>query len=156
MPDAVFGGEIHIGPASRLFGHKFVNRGIGAISQKHRPGLGIERFDVAHPVVFLVGPGQFVFFDGAIEVFRAARRGDNAGLRVAAHDLPVKIKVRPGIRLQRAVTDGFLKIFRAPGINFRRIGSVPGGRSISGLLTCKKLSGLPAATSRASSDDITS
>ena len=37
------------------------------------------------------------------------------------HDLPVQIKARLRIRFERAVPDEFLKIFPAPGIDFRRM-----------------------------------
>ena len=56
-----------------------------------------------------------------LQVFLATRRGDEADLRMFAHDLPVKIKTRLRILLQRAVTDELLKIFPALRIDFRRV-----------------------------------
>jgi hypothetical protein len=70
--------------------------------------------------------------------------------------LPVKIKARLRVLLQRAVADELLKILRALRINFRRI-RVRARRQINlRLADVQKLSGLPAAIARASSDDITS
>ena len=84
---------------------KFVEFGVGAVGQKNRAGLRVQGLDVPDAVVLLVRPRQLVLFDGPVQVFLATGRGDEAGLRMLAHDLPVKIKTRLRILLQRAVAE---------------------------------------------------
>ena len=55
------------------------------------------------------------------EIFLATGGGDEADLGVLAHDLPVQIKTRLVVLLQRALGDELLEILPALGINRRRI-----------------------------------
>ena len=67
---------------------------LARIDEEHGPGLGIERLDVPHAVVFLVGPRQLVLADDALEVILATGGGHQPGLAVRAHDLAVEIEAR--------------------------------------------------------------
>ena len=68
-------GEIHGGRFGNFLRDKFIERGDGAIRQEHRPGLRIERFDVAHAVIFLVRAGELVLFDDVLpDIPRNSRR----------------------------------------------------------------------------------
>ena len=116
---AIFAGEIHGGRIGGLARDKFIERRDGAIRQKHRAGLRVERLDVAHAVVFLVHAGQLVFFDDVGQIFLTACGGDEAGLHMVAHDLPIQIKVRLVILLERALRNQRGEIFFTFGINCR-------------------------------------
>ena len=82
-------GEIHVRFPGNFPGDEFVQRVAGAMRQENRAGLRIQRLDVADAVVLLVHARQLVLFDDAAQIFLAARRGHDAGLRMLAHDLPV-------------------------------------------------------------------
>jgi hypothetical protein len=70
--------------------------------------------------------------------------------------LPVKIKTRLRVLLQRAVADELLKIFRALRINFRRA-RIRARRQINfRLADVQKTERVAGGDLRASSDDITS
>ena len=58
-------GEIHVGRFGNFLRDKLIQCRRGAIRQKNRAGLRIQRFDVAHAVVFLVRAREFVFLDDA-------------------------------------------------------------------------------------------
>ena len=107
MAHAIFAGEIHIGFLGDFLGDKFIQCGDGAIGQEHRAGLRVERFNVAHAVVFLVRAGELVLLDDVLQVFLDARGGDEADLRVTAHDLAVKVEARLRVLLERALSDEF-------------------------------------------------
>jgi len=121
VADAVRGGEINFRRLRGLAADEFVQRGPGAINQEDGAGLGIERFNVAHTVVLLIGPGQLVLLDFAIEVILATCGGDDPDLAVAAHDLAIKVKTRIGRLLKMALAHEPRKILLRLGINGGRI-----------------------------------
>ncbi len=118
---AILGGEINGGCFGSFAGDKSIQLFGRAIGQKHRAGLGIQGFNVAHAVVFFVGPGEFVLLDDVGQIFLAARRRHQPHLGMTAHDLTVEIKRRLGILLKRRLADQFLKVFQAFGVNGRGI-----------------------------------
>ena len=128
MADPILGGEIHGRGLGGALGHEGVEGGFGPVGEEHRAGLRIQRLDVAHAVVLLVGPGELMLLDDAVEVFLAARRGDEAHLRVAAHDLAVEVEGRLAVELQRALADEAGEILRALGIDGVRIQVGAGGQ----------------------------
>ena len=67
------------------------------VGQKDRPGLSVQGFDVPHPVVFLVRPGELVFLDEAVEVVPAGGCGHETCLDMVAPDLLVDVKAFLGV-----------------------------------------------------------
>jgi hypothetical protein len=55
------------------------------IGEQHRAGLGVQRLDLAHAVVFLVGARELVLADAVAVVVGHARRSHDAGLHMLAH-----------------------------------------------------------------------
>jgi hypothetical protein len=124
---AVLGSEIDVRLFSGFLFGQVIDYGIGAVSQKHRAGLRIERFDVSDAVVFLVGPGELMLLDDVLEIILTARGGDEADLAVFAHDLAIKIEGGLGILFERAVLDQLLEIFLTLRVNFRSVDISGGG-----------------------------
>ena len=104
-------------------------RRAGAVDEEHRAGLGVERLDVAHAVVLLVGPRQLVLLDDALEVILATGGGDQPGLAVPAHDLAVEIEMRLRVLPERALGDQPPEVLPSLGIDLRRV-SIRRGRQI--------------------------
>jgi hypothetical protein len=129
MPHAIGRGEIHVRLLRDFLGDEFVQRRLRAIREEHRAGLGIERLDMAHAIVFLIGARELVFFDNPAQIFLAARDRNKPDLGMFTHDLPVQIKTRRGVLPQCALRDECLEIFFAPGVNFWRI-NIRAGRQI--------------------------
>ena len=122
MPHAVGGGEIRVG-RPRGVGRSQIIHELGcAINQEDGAGLRVERFDMAHAVVLLVGVGQFVFFDEAAEIIVATGGGGQAGLAVAAHDLAVEVESGLGVANQGAIGQQPRELFPAPGIDAGVVG----------------------------------
>ena len=129
MADAVFGRKINVRLFENSLGDVVIHLGRGFVSEKNGAGLGIEGLNMADTVVFLIRPGQLMFLNDAALVIFAARDGHEAGLRMAAHDLAIKIKIGLVILYERALGDEFLEIFFAFGIDGRRV-NVGAGRQI--------------------------
>src|SRR5437762_1484131 len=71
MTHAIGGGEIDVGLSGGDFREKSIENGNGAVSEKNRTGLRVERFDMAHAVVFFVRAGEFVLSDSIVQIFLA-------------------------------------------------------------------------------------
>jgi hypothetical protein len=122
VADAVGGGEVHGG---RVLGEAVdvgVDFRIGAVGEEDGAGLGVERFDVADAVVLLVGPGELVFADDAVDVFLATGGGDAADLGMGSHDLPVEVVAGLGVLVDGAVLEEALEVLGALRVNGGRIG----------------------------------
>ena len=100
---AVRTGEIHGGRFRNFLGDERIKIFLRAIGQKNRSGLRVQSFDVADAVVFFVGARELVLFDDVRQIFFATRGGDEANLRVFAHDLPIQIKIRFVVLLECAL-----------------------------------------------------
>ena len=121
MLHAIVGGDIHLRRRLRNLVHDRIHRGGAAIGQKHRAGLGVQRLNLAHAVVFLVGAGEFVLADAVAVVIGNRGRSHDAGLAVRPHHQPVDIIVSPGVALEHAVPEHPVKILPAPGVHRRTV-----------------------------------
>src|ERR1051325_7309907 len=100
---AVLRGEVHFRFAGGFFRHEFIHLRRRAVGEEHWSSLRVERFNVPHTVVLLVGTRELVLLDDAAQILLAARRGNEADLRVMAHDLTVEVKARLRVLLERAL-----------------------------------------------------
>ena len=108
-------------------------------------------------IVFLVAPRALVLLDDVLLVLVHREARGDAGLLVPAHAQTVEVERRLVFDHQRRAGRAASRTARAPSRRpAAEYGSVPGGRSISERVTCRKLSGLPAASWRASSVPTTS
>ena len=71
------------GAAGRAPGQDVVHFARLRIGDHDRPGLGVQRVDLAHAVRFLVGLGVLVLADAVGVVLGDRGGGDQAGLRVS-------------------------------------------------------------------------
>ena len=71
-----------------------------------------------------------MLLDRAAQIILATGGGDQAGLRVPAHDLAVEIEAGPGVLPERALADKPVKVFPAPGIDLRVV-NIHAGRQIN-------------------------
>jgi hypothetical protein len=83
----------HIGNRHALGGEcdQALGRRAVRVGEQHRPGLRIERLDLAYPVVFLVRPGELVLADAVALVGGDRSSSDQPGLDVLAHDQPIGV-----------------------------------------------------------------
>ena len=119
MLHAVGRGEVVIRLAAGNATQQLVQPGVSRVSHKHRPGLGVERLEVGDAVVLLGGSRELVFANGVVAVLGATRHRHKAKLAVFAHDLPVKIIVRPVVRTQRALGDEAVEVFAGLRVDAR-------------------------------------
>src|SRR5258706_11347619 len=84
---------------------------------------------MAQAVVLFVGPGQLMFFNDTAQVIIATRSSDQAGLRVAAHNLAVKIVTRLGVSEERTFANQSSEIFFSFRIDFGGV-EIDAGRQI--------------------------
>jgi hypothetical protein len=70
--------------------------GLGAVrmGKQHRPGLRIQRLDLAHAVILLVRPGVFVLADAVAVVGGDRSDRHQPGLHVLAHRQPIGVIAR--------------------------------------------------------------
>ena len=120
VPNAVQPG-VGVRCARRGGGNEGVDFGRGRVDQQHRTGLGVERVDLAHAVVFLVRTGEFVFADAVGVVIGHARGGDQPGLAVLAHDDAVGVVSCRGVARQHAGVNHRLQVFGGLGVDRGRI-----------------------------------
>ncbi len=92
--------------------------------------MGIERFYVPDAIVFLVRPGELMFFDDAMEIILATGGADYTDLTVRPHHLAVQIETRFRVLPQCALSNEPLEVFLSFGIDLRRV-NVSGGRQIN-------------------------
>ncbi len=103
-----------------------IDLGSRAIGQEDRSGVGVERLDVAGPIVLLLRPRVLVLLDQIGLVLVDARPGHETGLDVVAHPLPVEIERRPFLADEHPVVLELLQILRALGIDRGRVEVDPG------------------------------
>ena len=105
---------IGIRRAGRRRSQDGVDLGRGRVGQQHRAGLGVERVDLAHAVVFLVGAGELVLADAVGVVVRHRSGGHDAGLAVAAHHDAVGVVAGRRVAHQHAGLQSWPADFRRP------------------------------------------
>ena len=81
----------------------FVYRPVVAVGEKRGAGVGLERLDVAGPVVFLVPAGLLVLLEHSVEIVLRVERRDDAGLRMGAHRLAVGVEAGLFVADERTV-----------------------------------------------------
>ena len=118
---AVGRSEVHARGLGRLLCDQCVEGRVGPVHEEHGAGLSVQRLDVPHAVVLLIGPRQLVLLDDAFEVVLATRGGDQPGLAVPAHDLAVQIEMRLRVLPQRALRNQPPEILPSLGIDLRRV-----------------------------------
>lgn len=91
VADSVVGHKIVEGFAFCIGSDERVDRGVIAICQKDRSGVRSGFFDVTRAVVFFVFSRELVFFDAIFDVIVDVRAGDDARLRMVAHDLAINV-----------------------------------------------------------------
>ena len=151
VPHAVDAVKSKSGAPAGPVGHG-VHRRHGRIGQKHGPGLRAKVDDVPRAVVLFVLPRLLVLPD---EVARRTRRRSSTRRRPSARARPSaagrgKGWVRPR-RPAGAMRPGARSCAARSRRRRPRRGSCPAASPSSGRETCRKLSGLPSASSRASS-----
>jgi hypothetical protein len=101
-------------------------RGIGAVSEQHRTGLGAQRLHVPDPVILLVGPGQLMTLDGAGFIGGDRGAAGEAGLAAAGLLHAVDEKARAGGADHRAACDQGAQIRGGAVVNLLavRVGAV--------------------------------
>ena len=123
-----------------------------AIDREHRPGLRAQLDDVPRAIVFLVPARALVLLD---DVARRTRRQRSSRRCRSARALPSAAGRRRGVGASSSTSGACAfsapKFSTAFAYTASAYGFVPRGRSISARETCRKLSGLPAASARASS-----
>ena len=129
MAHAIGRGEVNARNLGSLLRDQCVESRVGPVHQEHGSGLSVQRLDVSHAVVLLVGPRQLVLLDDAFEVILATRSGHQPGLAVPAHDLAVKIEMRLRVLPERALGNQPPEVLPSLGIDFRRV-SIRRGRQI--------------------------
>ena len=123
------------------------------VGQEDDAGLRAQLDDVPRAIVFLVGPRALVLLDDVLLVLvhREARRRCRSarGRPCAAGRSRATARLRRPAARRRAAPSKFAFAFR---VDLGRVRDrCRPGRSISERVTCRKLSGLPAASCRASS-----
>src|SRR5438552_7606371 len=127
---SVFGGEIYLRLAARLFldeGLQFPHR---PINQKYGAGLGVKRVDMPQAILFFVWPCEFVFLDQALQIFLAARHRGQADLPVLAERLAIEIKTGVRVLPKSPVRNEERKILLGFCIDTRVV-KVDGGRQVN-------------------------
>ena len=118
---ARIGGEVRCrGGCGRLF-QNAVDHRTGRMGKEDGSGLRIERLDLPDAIIFLVGAGEFMATDASFVVGGDRRCGDDARLRVVAHDEAVRVVAGMRVPLEDAFANHVCKIFRALGVDLRRI-----------------------------------
>ena len=105
MAHAVVRGDVDRGVVGRSALQYCVDLRRGRISQHHRAGLRIDRFDLADPIVFLGDGGQLMLADAIAGVGGDRRDRREAGLDVAAPGQAVDIVTRRFVAAQNAGAD---------------------------------------------------
>jgi len=139
---AVVGGYVHLGLAARDdLGHGVDLRKV-AVGKKYRTGLGIERVDLAHAVVFLVRTREFVAADTAGLIGRDRGGGDQTHLRVRPHHQAVEVVVRFGVARQHARLQQAVEVLPRLGIHRGIVRVGAGGEVDFGLGNMQETPGL--------------
>ena len=119
----------------------------GRVGQEHDAGLRAQLDDVARAIVFLVAARALVLLDDVALVFVDREAAGDAGLLVLAHPQPIEVERRRLVRDERRLLAERREILARPLVDrAASTGSASAGRSISDRVTCRKLSGLPAAS----------
>ena len=121
MADAIVGGQVGDGGAGCGLGKQALGFIAVRVGKQRRAGLGIERFNLAHAVVFLVRPREFMLADAVAVVMRHRCGDDQPRLRVLAHHQPVGVITRFALADQDTVVDQPAEIFRRLGIHLGRV-----------------------------------
>ena len=122
MHDAVVGGDViqrrGLGDAVE----DALEFRVGAIGQQHRSRLRVQRIDLANAIVFLVGAGKLMLAHAVGVVVRDGRRADKTGLHVVTHLQAIDVVARGCVADQNALLDQAREVFRALGVDRRRVG----------------------------------
>ena len=121
VPDAVI--RRHIGNRHALGSQcdQPLGRRAVRVGKQHRPGLCIERLDLAYPVVFLVRPGELVLADAVALVGGDRGSSDQPRLDVLAHDQPIGVVAWVRITAKHPAVYQALKVRGRPGVHLRSI-----------------------------------
>ncbi len=99
-----------------------VDRRGGAVGEEHRPGLGIERADLPHAVLFLRRARQLMATDAAGAVGGDRGRGDQAGLPMPVQAQAIGVVARARVLAQDAFGAQALQILARLGVDGLGIG----------------------------------
>ncbi len=122
MAHAVVGGDVDVGrPACGPRQHG-VDRGRVGIGDHHRPGLRVDRLDLADAVVLLDRRGQLVLADAVGLVVGDRGRGGKPGLHPVAPGQPIDVVAGPGIAHEHAGRDHPLQVVRGLGVDGTVVG----------------------------------
>ncbi len=117
MAHAVIGGDVDIRCAGACLRQQRIDLRRGRIAHHHRPGLRVDRLDLADAVVLLHRRGQLVLADPVGGV--VGERGDRgeAGLHAAVPGQPVDVVGGLGVADQRAGLDHVVEILPRLGVD---------------------------------------
>jgi len=117
VADAVVGGDVDVRAARRGAPQQGDDLRGGRIGDHHRPGLGIDRLDLAHAVVFLDGGRELVLADAVAGVIGDRGGRGEPGLPAVAPGQPVDIVAGRRVAGQHAGRDHAGEIVGGLGVD---------------------------------------
>ena len=117
VPHAVIGGDVECRIAGRGAREHGVDLRRRRVAEHDRAGLRVDRFDLAHPVVFLGRRGVLVAADAIAGVVGERRDRRKPGRNVAAPGRPVDVVARLGIADEHAGGDHGFEVLGGLGID---------------------------------------
>ena len=103
-------------------GTEQVELAVVAVGQEHRTRIGVGVEHVTQTVLFLVGAGQFVLLDDAVEVVGGRHGAHEAVLFAAVHRLAVDVQAVLLVVRDDALGNHLLEVRTGMGVDLRVVG----------------------------------
>ncbi len=143
MAHAIRGGEIDLGRHQTDLGEQVIDDRRRPVDQKGRSRLGIQRLDLAHPIVLLHGAGEFMLFDPLRVIGRHRGARDQPGLTMTTHGQSIHVIAGCRIPHQQTLGEHPVQVLAPLGIDRRRIRIRPLGQIDLGARDMQKAPGTP-------------